>query len=57
MFDYLIAWLGMHFGNERGQGMVEYILIIALIALAVIVVLGLLGNTISDTFQNVVDNL
>jgi len=57
MFDYLIAWLGMHFGNDKGQGMVEYILIIALIALAVIVVLGLLGDTIGNTFQNVVDAL
>lgn len=57
MLNYFKAFLGYHLDNEEGQGMVEYVLIIALIALAVIVVLGLMGTTISDTFQGVVDEL
>ena len=57
MLNYFKAVLGYHLDNEEGQGMVEYVLIIALIALAVIVVLGLMGTTISDTFQGVVDEL
>ena len=41
--------------NEEGQGMVEYALIIALVAIAVIVVLALLGPRIADVFQNIID--
>lgn len=43
--------------NEEGQGMVEYALIIALVAIAVIVVLALLGPRIADVFQNIIDQL
>jgi len=39
--------------NEDGQGMVEYALIIALISIAAIVVLGLLGSVISKKFAEV----
>ncbi len=35
--------------DERGQGLAEYALILALIAVAAIVVLLFLGNQISDT--------
>ena len=36
--------------DEEGQGMVEYGLIIALVSIAVIVVLGLLGTSLNDIF-------
>ena len=39
------------FNDEEGQGMVEYGLIIALIAIVVIVALVLLGPKIRDIFQ------
>ena len=39
------------FTDEEGQGMVEYGLIIALIAIVVIVALVLLGPKIRDIFQ------
>ncbi len=39
--------------NERGQGMVEYALILALVAVAAIVVLGLLGFNINTIFTSV----
>lgn len=43
--------------NEEGQSLVEYGLIIALIAVAVIAVLALLGGHISSLFSNVSNSL
>jgi pilus assembly protein Flp/PilA len=39
---------------ERGQGMVEYALIFALVALVVIVVLTLFGPAIGNVFSNLI---
>jgi len=44
-----------HFG--RGQGLIEYTLILALVAIVVIAVLGLLGRQILDAFQNVANTM
>ena len=38
---------------QRGQGMVEYALILALIALVVIVTLLLTGNKVIDVYSNI----
>ena len=43
--------------KEKGQGLVEYALIIVLVAIAVIVVLGLLGDQIAVVFENITDAL
>jgi pilus assembly protein Flp/PilA len=43
--------------DEEGQGMVEYGLIIALIAIVVIVALALLGPKIRDIFNRTNDAL
>lgn len=43
--------------NENGQGMVEYGLLLALIAVAVIVVLGTMGNQLNTMFTNVSNKL
>lgn len=45
------------FKDESGQGMVEYALIIALIAVVVIAVVALLGTNIKDVFQQSADEL
>ncbi len=45
------------FYEENGQGMVEYGLIIALVAIAVIVALGALGTGLEDIFGKVTDKL
>jgi pilus assembly protein Flp/PilA len=39
--------------REEGATLVEYALLIALIALACIVAIGLLGNGIGDAFNNI----
>jgi pilus assembly protein Flp/PilA len=39
--------------QEKGQGLVEYAIILAFVAIVVIVVLRLLGPTIGNTFSSV----
>ena len=43
--------------SERGQGLVEYSLILVLVAIVVIVALSLLGPSIGNVFSQVVDEL
>ncbi|MDF2520095.1 MAG: Flp family type IVb pilin [Clostridia bacterium] len=43
--------------NKRGQGMVEYVLIIAFIAIVVMVALGPLGTQIKVKFNEIVTAL
>jgi pilus assembly protein Flp/PilA len=38
--------------NQRGQGMTEYILIVALIAIAVIGAVKYFGKSTNDSFKN-----
>lgn len=42
--------------KERGQGMVEYALIILFIAIAVIAALTIFGTTLSSTYSDIVHN-
>jgi pilus assembly protein Flp/PilA len=43
--------------REEGQGLVEYALILVLVAIVVIVVLGLLGDQVSAVFTRVTEAL
>ena len=43
--------------SQKGQGMVEYALIIALVSIVAAVVLGALGGQVTATFQNIVNTL
>lgn len=48
----------MLFANkEKGQGLVEYALILVLVSIVVIIVMGLMGEQISGIFQTVTDTL
>jgi pilus assembly protein Flp/PilA len=42
--------------TERGQGMVEYALIILLIAIAVIAALTIFGTQLSTTYHDIANN-
>jgi pilus assembly protein Flp/PilA len=41
------------FAKEDGQGLVEYALILVLIAIVVIAVLGILGGKVSGAFSSI----
>lgn len=43
--------------EEKGQGLVEYAIILALVALVVIVVVRLLGPKIGNTFSTISSSL
>ena len=57
MFSLLKTYLGSLPKTKKGQAMVEYGLIIALIAVVVLGVLGTLGGQIQTMFQTVSDKL
>lgn len=39
--------------KEKGQGLVEYAIILALIAIVVIAMMTVLGNKVNNTFQSI----
>jgi pilus assembly protein Flp/PilA len=43
--------------KEKGQGLVEYALILVLIAVVVIVILGVLGDQINNVFSSISSSL
>jgi len=43
--------------NKRGQGMVEYVLLVGLIAVAVIAIMITMGTTITAEFQAIINSL
>jgi len=43
--------------REEGQGLVEYALILVLVAIVVIAILLLLGPIVGNVFSNIVKNL
>jgi pilus assembly protein Flp/PilA len=43
--------------SEKGQGLVEYALIIVLVSIVVIVALGLLGGQVNSVFQTITTTL
>lgn len=47
----------LYLPREEGQGLVEYALILVLIAIVVIVVLSLLGEQISSIFSQITSGL
>jgi pilus assembly protein Flp/PilA len=53
----LQAWIKRHLRREEGQGLVEYALILALIAILVIVALKFLQPTISNALNSVANNM
>jgi pilus assembly protein Flp/PilA len=51
-FEYLASWLRTRYaGGERGASMVEYSLLLALIAVICIAAVGLLGRSASSSFS------
>ena len=53
MLQYITALIASFRRDEEGQGLAEYALILALISIAVIVIMGLLGGQIGSIFSDV----
>jgi pilus assembly protein Flp/PilA len=45
------------YGNEEGQGLTEYGLILVLIAVVVILMLGVLGHQVGNDYSNIANGL
>jgi len=50
LYTFISALISSIRRDEEGQGLAEYALILALIAIATIVIMGLLGGVISGIF-------
>ena len=58
MVEFVRALAGLYLPEEReGQGLVEYALILVLVAIVVIVLLALLGGTINNVFSRISNSL
>ncbi len=56
-YNFLKAWMQAHAKTERGASLVEYALLVALIAVVCIVAVTVLGNSASDKFSEVNDSI
>ena len=52
-FQFLSAWLKAHVDSDRGASLVEYALLVALIAVVCIAAVTTLGPSASDKFSEV----
>ena len=52
-YNFLNTWLKAHTKSERGAAMVEYALLVALIAIVAIAALQLLGGRITENFNDI----
>jgi len=56
-YHFLNAWLKAQAKTDRGAAMVEYALLLALIAIIAIAALRLLGNRVSENFSDIESDL
>jgi pilus assembly protein Flp/PilA len=52
-YEFLATWLRARFDEERGASLVEYALLVALIAVVCLVAIAFLGRSASTRFSNV----
>ena len=52
-FQFLATWLKAHVKSERGASLVEYALLVALIAVVCIAAVTVLGENASEKFSEV----
>ena len=56
-FDILKTWLQARTKTDRGASLVEYALLVALIAVVCIVAIGFLGREASENFKSTGDSI
>jgi pilus assembly protein Flp/PilA len=47
----------LYMPREEGQGLIEYALILSLVALVVIVMVTIFGPTVGNLFSNIIRNI
>ncbi|MDP9223068.1 MAG: Flp family type IVb pilin [Actinomycetota bacterium] len=52
-WEVLATWIRAHSKDERGASLVEYALLVALIAVVCIAAVSLLGSSASEKFSNI----
>ena len=52
-YQFLSAWLKAHAKTERGASLVEYALLVALIAVVCIGAVGILGGNAKENFDSI----
>ena len=52
-YQFLATWITSHIDDERGASLVEYALLVALIAVVCIAAVTALGKSASDKFSEV----
>ena len=57
MYTFVRTWLDARFNDDRGASLVEYALLVALIAVVCIAAITLLGNNASTKFSQVAGSL
>ncbi len=58
MVEFVRVLAGLYLPEEReGQGLVEYALILVLVAIVVFVLLALLGGTINNVYSRISNSL
>jgi pilus assembly protein Flp/PilA len=56
-FEFLAPWLRARFDDDRGASLVEYALLVALIAVVCIAAITLLGNNVSSKFNSTASSI
>jgi pilus assembly protein Flp/PilA len=56
-FEFLATWLRARFDEERGASLVEYALLVALIAVVCIAAITLLGGNAASKFSTVASSI
>lgn len=51
--EFLRAWIEARCGTERGASLVEYALLVALIALVCVAAVTFLGRTVSSQYSSI----
>lgn len=52
-YDFLRTWLTAHAKSERGASMVEYALLVVMIAIVAVGALRLLGGSLSEKYSDI----
>jgi Flp pilus assembly pilin Flp len=53
----ILYWCELYSGNQKGQGVTEFLFLISLIALAAIITLNALGLQLTEYFYSIINIL